>query len=195
MTRPCKQPGCDKPEYRIGYCTTHRSRFMRGTDMEAPARGDVPPETLFWEKVSKGPGCWDWTATKNADGYGSFWHRGAMVGAHRLAYIWEHGPIPDGMQVDHTCHNPGCVNPSHLRLATYLLNGQNRDGAYANSSTGVRGVSWDKRTKKWSAAVRVNYRTAYFKRFKTLEEAESAITAWRAENLPYSEMDKRNEVA
>ena len=85
--------------------------------MDAPLRGTVPVEPLFWQKVAKGPGCWEWTATKNADGYGGFWHNGAMVGAHRLSYAWEHGPIPEGMQVDHTCLNPSCVNPSHMRLS------------------------------------------------------------------------------
>ena len=195
MTATCKHPGCDRPSYRIGYCTAHRSRFMRGRDMDAPLRGTVPVETLFWQKVAKGPDCWEWTAAKNADGYGSFWHNGAMVGAHRLSYAWEHGPIPDGMQVDHTCLNPPCVNPSHMRLATYLINGQNRKGAYSNSASGVRGVHWDRATSKWVAAARVNYRHVQIGRFRKKDEAVEAVTKWRRENMPYSEMDKRKEPA
>ncbi|HCS2945601.1 TPA: HNH endonuclease [Shigella flexneri] len=163
--------------------------------MDAPLRGEVSAQDRFWAKVDRSGTCWEWTAQRNGDGYGRFTLGGRDVGAHRVSYEWENDPIPDGMQIDHTCHNPGCVNPAHLRLATYLLNGQNRDGAYANSSTGVRGVSWDKRRRKWCATVRVNWRTAYFKRFNTLGEAEAAITAWRRENLPYSEMDKRKEAA
>ena len=59
----------------------------------------------FWEKVNKGDGCWVWTAA-TAQGYGVFGLTGgAQVNAHRWAYEQEYGPIPEGLQVDHTCHN------------------------------------------------------------------------------------------
>lgn len=38
--------------------------------------------------------------------------------AHRVAWIEAHGPIPEGMVVDHRCKNPACVNLDHLRLVT-----------------------------------------------------------------------------
>jgi hypothetical protein len=38
--------------------------------------------------------------------------------AHR--FMWElfNGPIPEGMQIDHLCFNPGCVRYDHLELVT-----------------------------------------------------------------------------
>lgn len=36
--------------------------------------------------------------------------------AYRVVYELAVGPIPEGMTVDHTCFNPLCCNPNHLRL-------------------------------------------------------------------------------
>ena len=78
-------------------------------------------EERFWEKVdtSAGPlGCWPWTASGSRDGYGQFSADGRGVRAHRFAYELLVGPIPEGLQLDHLCRNPGCVNPAHLEPVT-----------------------------------------------------------------------------
>lgn len=42
--------------------------------------------------------------------------------AHRVAYNLLFGPDPDGLEPDHLCRNPGCVNPSHLEWVDHKEN-------------------------------------------------------------------------
>ncbi|MEU3507668.1 HNH endonuclease signature motif containing protein [Streptomyces longwoodensis] len=70
--------------------------------------------------------CKPWTGRTNGDGYGM---QGKYL-AHRVAWQNERGPIPEGMTLDHTCHDPAvcrlgkqcphrrCVNVDHLELCT-----------------------------------------------------------------------------
>lgn len=65
----------------------------------------------FWAKVQKiEGGCWLWLAGKNNQGYGHF----NASPAHRVAYEWLVGPIPEGAHLDHLCRVKPCVNPAHL---------------------------------------------------------------------------------
>lgn len=71
-------------------------------------------------------GCWEWNSGKS-DGYGAWKDpaSGKRVRAHREAYRRAHGWIPpheSGLQLDHLCRNPGCVNPAHLELVTHKEN-------------------------------------------------------------------------
>lgn len=66
-------------------------------------------------------GCWIWQSKTRPDGYGVIWagiEEGREVRAHRLSYEIHHGPIPEGLTVDHVCRVRACVNPEHLRLLT-----------------------------------------------------------------------------
>jgi HNH endonuclease len=159
----CVIKGCRQPVHGRGWCRMHYTRWKRtGTPSEdVPARRwtqSVPER--FWSKVdTRGPDeCWPWRPPVRPDGYGSFHRDGRGVPAHRVAYELEVGPVPDGLDVDHECHNrdescPGgpcahraCCNPAHLKPATRranLLGGRTVVAAHARATHCPAGHPYD----------------------------------------------------
>lgn len=91
----------------------------RGPDRAArKRRPSISVAVRFWSKVQISPGCWEWRGAKNQKGYGQINISRHMVKVHRWAYEQANGPIPAGMQLDHLCRNPSCVNPSHVEPVT-----------------------------------------------------------------------------
>lgn len=79
----------------------------------------------FEAKVIKTEGCWIWTANVDKDGYGKMRHGKTNRAAHRISWMIAYGELPNGMLL-HSCHNPKCVNPSHLRIGTHEDNMRDR---------------------------------------------------------------------
>ena len=73
--------------------------------------------------------CWEWLSVKTEAGYGKKTLGGKTLLAHRWMWTQLFGLIPEGLVIDHTCANPGCVNPSHLRVVTQAENCRSGAGA------------------------------------------------------------------
>jgi len=97
---------------------------------------DVPGteglEKRFWAKVEKTDDCWLWRGRINPGGTGQMRiasgsrgpQGGTRIDAHKLAYLWFVGPIPDGYEVDHLCRVAICVRFDHLEAVTQEINQQ-----------------------------------------------------------------------
>jgi hypothetical protein len=123
MPRLCSIEGCDRPHWVKGNCRVHHERIKKWGHPDGGPTTHAPPEVRFWRYVDKrGPDeCWPWTGKRQKSGYGRFGigqHK--KVGAHRFSFEMATGFLPP--VVMHTCDNPPCVNPAHLRAATNKLN-------------------------------------------------------------------------
>lgn len=103
---------------------------MKNADMTI---ADVPErhKARFWERVDKGGPihptqpelgqCWLWIKGTWPFGYGR-----CRVGrerlAHRAAFLLTHGTLPSETPILHSCDNPPCCNPAHLRIGTKAEN-------------------------------------------------------------------------
>mgnify|MGYP001573055568 CR=1 len=80
----------------------------------------------FWTKVEKTSTCWNWlgaVSKRRHDQYGKFNIGGKIYRAHRVSFCLEKGlPLEARINVLHSCDNPRCVRPAHLRSGTHINN-------------------------------------------------------------------------
>jgi hypothetical protein len=105
----------------------HRRELKRAGEF-APLLIIGAPLDRLMMRTEPGPNdCLLYIGTLNNGGYGQIMVDGSQMLAHRAAYRLQVGPIPDGMVLDHTCHNRDasclggraclhrrCVNVAHL---------------------------------------------------------------------------------
>lgn len=84
----------------------------------------------FDSKVYKShTGCWEWKNSRDKDGYGIFWFEGRNERAHRISVLmYKNMLVPKNLIALHSCDNPPCVNPNHLKIGTSSDNA--RDAFY-----------------------------------------------------------------
>lgn len=117
----------------------------------------------------------------NSEGYLEVQVYGKKVKAHRLAWEFIKGEIPEGMQIDHINHMRDDNRLSNLRLVSQGDNLRNKSFSKANSS-GRCGVSWHKTEGKWHARITYAGKEIFLGRFS---DFEAACNAREAAELKY----------
>lgn len=189
----CSFEGCTKKSRRATagtLCEGHTGQKRRGLQLRPLRIKYTNLSELIEAHADRSGECWEWTKGKDRNGYGKQRWGGFYWLAHRLSYTNYYGPIPDGRLIDHRCHNHGCVNPAHLRLATQKQNQENLSGTAANS--GYRGVFKEVRGPNWRASVKHNGVNHVRSGFSTPEEAAEVARELRLELFTHNELDRVN---
>lgn len=126
----CTADGCTRKPRAKRLCAYHYKQTLRPASPSADRIAQR--QAFFWANVDRcGPGeCWPWLRKPTTSGYGQMRGYEGPISAHRFAYELLVGPTPEGMQIDHLCHDPAlckltvscphrlCCNPAHLKPAT-----------------------------------------------------------------------------
>lgn len=137
----CTIDRCELPVFSRGWCQKHYNRWTRNGDptLTVNPRQDMTWLERFFDQVEITETCWLWRGPVDSrNGYGVFGRSQDGGSPHRFAYVTFVGPIADGLQVDHTCHNLDlscrglggacphrrCCNPDHLEAVTASVNMQ-----------------------------------------------------------------------
>jgi hypothetical protein len=86
-------------------------QFQKGNKLQPK------PKEIAWTMNDRS--CWICTSHyRDHDGYPKKMINGKPKRIHRIFFEKYKGPIPQGLQVLHTCDTPACINPDHLFLGT-----------------------------------------------------------------------------
>lgn len=124
----CSIEGCKEPHKAKKLCNKHYQRLKnKGNPLRWRNQTGDDYEARFWAKTKEtSSGCWEWQGGYGVWGYGQCQYQKRQYRAHRLAWSFTNGEIPENLHVLHNCDNPKCVNPSHLRLGTHQENMQDK---------------------------------------------------------------------
>ena len=140
--------------------------------------------------VDKAGDCWVWLGYVESTGYGRLVVNGKNRYAHRIAYQLHFGEVDERAEIDHVCRNRACVNPDHLRPTSRSQNQQNLSPLTPNTASGVRGVTWHKRSNRWRSRVKLNGRFVHESYHLTIAEARQAVVTARLRYMTHNDSDR-----
>ena len=114
----------------------------------------------------------DKVGCRRKDGYIKTCVNSKQFHVHRLIFLMHHGYLPNS--VDHIDGNPSNNKIENLRGCEHRLNIVNQK-IRANSTSKVKGVTWDKVNKRWCAGFTFKDKNYWLGRFDSLDDAKECI--------------------
>ena len=90
--------------------------------MSKSRRTEVTLDELFSYCSVTETGCIEWQRNRDKDGYGRFRLNGDKRRVNRIVCFLTYGQPPANAVAMHTCDNPPCINPDHLRWGSHKDN-------------------------------------------------------------------------
>lgn len=122
--------------------------------------------------------------TNGIHGYRQLIICGERHKSHRVAWLITHGEWPAG-DIDHINGIRDDNRLCNLRVVTRAQNMQNQRFPRRGTTSGLLGVSFHKRIRKWAAHIRVGAKTLHIGYFDEPEQAHQAYLEKKREVHPF----------
>jgi hypothetical protein len=122
--KTCSIGGCGRKHLAKELCRMHYLRLYRYGRLHTVVMCGVPVlERIKAKILIDEDGCWIFTGVLTSNGYGHIREGRKMRIAHVVTYEHKHGPVPDGLELDHfKCRKRACCHPDHVEPVTHLEN-------------------------------------------------------------------------
>lgn len=138
-------------------------------DLKKILRYDSETGDFYWVSIGCGVSFGKKAGTIEKNGYKKIMIKRKFYMSHRLAFLWMIGEWPT-YQVDHIDMNKGNNKWDNLRNASHGQQQCNRS-IQRNNSSGYKGVSFNKKHKKWCSFIRVEGKNMNLGNFDDIELA------------------------
>lgn len=117
---------------------------------------------------------WSWHAVMRGSHHKK-WYATAWLDSKKKVYMHRFLTMaPQKQPVDHIDGDGLNNQRSNLRVVNSSLNGHNRSRHHPRNKSGVRGVCWIERNRKWRAQIGLNMKVIYIGLFSSKEDAAKA---------------------
>lgn len=136
---------------------------------------DYKDGVLYWKVVKAARIKVGDTAGYVSNGYLLTRVNGKNYKNHRLVWLYEYGYFPEN-DIDHIDRDCSNNKINNLREVSRQCNLRNT-GDFNHNTSGVKGVSWCNRAKKWRAYIKINQKNKHLGRYEDFDNAVCARLA------------------
>lgn len=160
----CENP-CEKE-------STKGVRMITQNELKSILKYDAKSGLFTWKMTKGRARKGNVAGNKHQSGYISIMYKGKAYQAHRLAWLYEYGEMPEG-EIDHINQIKDDNRIDNLRDVDRATNAKNMPQLTTNKS-GYTGISWSKSKKRWRATIGIEGKQFHLGYYAELEDAIKA---------------------